>query len=427
MRKLKILVVSNLYPPHYIGGYELGCQDVVERLKARGHDVKVLTSSYGVAEPQQSEEIYRQLKINTPWIDNNPYPPALDNSSSRDLLKLLNKEIVNQRAFKLLCRQFKPDVVYLWNLWHVSVSISSVAQQLGFPVCYFVSDSWLSYWDQDPGHRLWHHCHRRFGRRVVCQLCLSFLNGSGLLLPSGSLDLRYAQFASRFLKQLALQAGKSVANAKVIHWGVDVNRFTYKKPSPGSVKRLLYVGQVVPQKGVHTAVEALKMLVQQHRNTSITLTIVGGSVTPDYEAHVRRLVSSAMLADKVRFTGLLPRHCLSDIYQEHDLLIFPSIWDEPFSITLLEAMASGLAVVGTPTGGSSEILRHEVNAMIFPKEDAGTCAAYVQRLLEDPDLFERIRLNGRQTVEQDFRIEKTVDSIEQSLLEARASRLTATK
>ena len=43
---MKILVVSNFYPPHHIGGYELGCRDVVEKLRARGHTLRVLTSSF---------------------------------------------------------------------------------------------------------------------------------------------------------------------------------------------------------------------------------------------------------------------------------------------------------------------------------------------------------------------------------------------
>ena len=45
---MRILVVSNLYPPHIIGGYELGCRDIVEALKRRGHELLVLTSDYGI-------------------------------------------------------------------------------------------------------------------------------------------------------------------------------------------------------------------------------------------------------------------------------------------------------------------------------------------------------------------------------------------
>ena len=71
---MRILIVSNLYPPHHIGGYELGCRDVVEGLKARGHEVKVLTSTYGVGKRKCDGDVHRWLetdllrKIHGRWV-----------------------------------------------------------------------------------------------------------------------------------------------------------------------------------------------------------------------------------------------------------------------------------------------------------------------------------------------------------------------
>jgi glycosyltransferase involved in cell wall biosynthesis len=177
----------------------------------------------------------------------------------------------------------------------------------------------------------------------------------------------------------------------------------------------LYVGQVTSLKGVHTAVEALKVIVKQPGHRSTTLTIVGG---PDYGNRIHRLVWSLGLENNVRFTGLVPREQLPSIYREHDILLFPSIWEEPFSLTLLEAMSSGLAVVSTNTGGSSEILRSEENALIFRKEDADTCAMQVIRLLEAPRLFDNLRRNARSTVERDFRLDDMVNKIDLELKKA---------
>jgi len=84
-------------------------------------------------------------------------------------------------------------------------------------------------------------------------------------------------------------------------------------------------------------------------------------------------------------------------------------------------MSCGLAVVGTATGGSSEVLEHEVNALIFPKEDARAFANHVRRLLDHPLLFERIRKNGRRVVEDRFRLETMTDRIERTLLQIAAS------
>jgi glycosyltransferase involved in cell wall biosynthesis len=83
-------------------------------------------------------------------------------------------------------------------------------------------------------------------------------------------------------------------------------------------------------------------------------------------------------------------------------------------------MSSGLAVVGTPTGGSPEILRDGENALLFPKEDSQRCAEQILRLWQEDGLLETIRLKGRQTVESQFRFDQMVDAIEHSLQEVSA-------
>ncbi len=403
---LKICVVSNYYPPFFIGGYELGCRDVVEALKARGHQVKVLTSTYNVEKPQDDGEVYRWLRIGEWWTPNSLW----------GLAALLKKETANLRAFRQLCSDFNPHLIYVWNPVGISLSVVSVSQQLGLPVCYFVSDHWLEEWETNPGYRMWQQLQAGLHRGLLWKGVLSLLSALNVSHRPSPPDLRNVQFASQCLKRQALSKGKLVSKAKVIHWGVDAQKLRYIEQSKCS-KRLLYVGQIVPHKGVHTAVEALKLLVRSG-HVSATLTIAGGSLVPEYEAHIRQMISSWQLERHVRFTGQVPREQLLSIYQEHDVLVFPSIWDEPFSITVLEAMAAGLAVVGTATGGSNEILQDEVNALVFQKEDAQECAARIARLFTDERLFAEIRRNGRFTIEQKYRIEQMVDNIERSLKEA---------
>jgi len=222
-------------------------------------------------------------------------------------------------------------------------------------------------------------------------------------------------FASNFLKQAALRNGKPVVDAEVIHWGVDTDLFV-PLDAPANPLRLLYVGQLMPHKGVHTAIEALKMLVRDHGYRSATLTIAGTGVDPNYEARLHQMVSESSLSDNVNFAGWVSRDQLPSVYRQHAILIMPSIWDEPFSITTLEAMSSGLAVVGTLTGGSVEILNECINALIFPKEDAGKCAEQILRLWQDSQFLEQIRQSARRTIDNQFCTGRMVDAIEQSLM-----------
>lgn len=398
---MRILVITNHYPPHFIGGYELGCKDVVERLEVRGHQIAVLTSTFGLARPEQSGSVYR-------WLETSDTLEV--NGSPTGLMRLFKKESINRKAFDRVCREFKPDLVYVWNAAKLSISIALRAQEIGLPVSYFISDDWLTRWESDEFYSLRRKVPRRAHRRAMWKSIVAFLDASGVL-PRDKLELGHVQFASDFLKRAALEASADVADAAVIHWGVDLRKFSFndRRRAPS---KLLYVGQLTDHKGVGTALEAFKLIAEQPRYNNLRLTIVGG---PDYGDRFHRMASELHLGEKVRFTGLIQRDHLPAIYRDHDILLFPSAWDEPFSIALVEAMASGLAIVGTSTGGSSEILEDEVNALVFPRSDAETCASQVTRLLRDVSRFETLRRNARETVEGRFGIEKMVDRIELAL------------
>jgi glycosyltransferase involved in cell wall biosynthesis len=82
---------------------------------------------------------------------------------------------------------------------------------------------------------------------------------------------------------------------------------------------------------------------------------------------------------------------------------------EAASLTLLEAMASGLPAVVTAVGGNGEIVRHEREGLLFPRGDAAGCAAAFRRLFADPALAERLGAAGRQRVRTHYRLDDTVE------------------
>src|SRR6185312_5590282 len=97
---MKILVVTNLYPPQHVGGYELGCRDVVEKLRGRGHEVRVLTSDFrngNTENPLAEKDIERALQFNF-GLSSAPHDKRAE-----------------CRKLSGVIRQFSPDVVYFWN------------------------------------------------------------------------------------------------------------------------------------------------------------------------------------------------------------------------------------------------------------------------------------------------------------------------
>jgi glycogen synthase len=158
--------------------------------------------------------------------------------------------------------------------------------------------------------------------------------------------------------------------------------------------------------------EAMALLQQDEPGRRFTLDIVGPDADPPYARRLRERAAADDLCAAVRFQPQVTRAEMPALYREHDILLFPSEWEEPFALTLLEAMASGIPIVGTTTGGSKEILEEGVTGLVFDKGDAAGLARQVRRLASDPELRQAVAREARRRIERDFQIEKTIDQIE---------------
>ena len=156
--------------------------------------------------------------------------------------------------------------------------------------------------------------------------------------------------------------------------GVDTKRF---RPGRKTWKgtRVLYVGRLVERKGVEYLIRAFGKLVREH--SQATLTIVGGGKD---ERWLRQLVREQSLGGRVTFTGPVARDRIPAVYRRHDILVLPSE-QEALGNVVLEAMASGLAIVTTKTG-AAEFLQG--NGLLIRKRDVTDIARKLARLVDDP-------------------------------------------
>ena len=407
---MNILVLSNFYPPHYLGGYELGCRDVVEGLRNRQHRVVLLTSRHG-SRVSGEDRVYRTLHSAYDWQPRFGW---------RHASRLLHREIVDCRAFQSVVMRHAPDIVYVWNLWSLPLSLLAAAHQSGKPVVHFVSDMHMTRWDSDPWYRLLDATPPLKWKRALVQKAAATAAHFGWLTSARCADLANAHFASEYLRDAYIGMGFRLQRAEVIHWGVADAWFGTTPPHNGPL-RLLYAGRVSREKGIETAIEALGHVTRWSPEARATLTIVGGSGPADYEEDLRNLVAKLGLGDRVSFVRKLDRISMRDMYARHNVFVLPSVWQEPFSIALLEAMASGLVPVGTLTGGTCEILRAEVTGLVFGPGDAQACASQLRRLVEDQELLRSLGERARSAVRERFRLEQMVKRVEESLQATLAS------
>lgn len=145
---------------------------------------------------------------------------------------------------------------------------------------------------------------------------------------------------------------------------------------PARPLRLLFVGSIIPRKGLHTLLKALRKL----KRDNWTLEIVGGVGDKTYASQM--LLLAAPLGEKVRFRGRVVDGDLRAIFETRDVLVMPSSY-EGFGIVYLEGMACGLPPIATQVGAAREIIAAGTNGFLLPPEDANALAECIHSLVVD--------------------------------------------
>ena len=177
-------------------------------------------------------------------------------------------------------------------------------------------------------------------------------------------------------------------SARVIPNGVDPGRYRPRADWPADDGYILFVGRLVPQKGVITLIEAMAALL---RRASARLVIAGDGL---HELYLRRAARNLGCADRVTFAGWARGDELVRLYQGAQFVVMPSIY-EPFGIVALEAMACARPVIASACDGLEEIIEDGVNGVLVPPGDHLRLAARMLDLLENPQLRAAIGMAAR--------------------------------
>jgi D-inositol-3-phosphate glycosyltransferase len=223
------------------------------------------------------------------------------------------------------------------------------------------------------------------------------------------------------LRQLQTKYMASADRVEMIPLGVDATAF---KPVDQQEARariglglepddrvIVYVGRMVPRKGIRNVVKALASLLQRSnhldRRGRIKVLIVGGETeqpdpvkTPEI-GEIQRLAVELGVADRVILTGKRARVELPDYYCAGDVAV-TTPWYEPFGLTPLEAMACARPVIGSKVGGIAFTVRHGVTGLLVPPETPDELAAAMEELLADRETARRMGEAGRRRVEEAF-------------------------
>lgn len=205
--------------------------------------------------------------------------------------------------------------------------------------------------------------------------------------------------------------GFAGARIEVIENGIEVDR--YGPPADKALAKddvgletdrryLIHVARHHPVKDQATLLRGFAAAAPDL--PGVDLLMVGdGPLRAELEA----LAAELRVADRVRFLGI--RTDIPELMRAADAFALTSL-SEAASLTLLEAMASGLPAIVTNVGGNPEIVRHEREGLLFPRGDAPACADAIRRVFRDPELAARLGTAGRARAVERYQLGRTVDA-----------------
>jgi glycogen synthase len=395
---VRVLVVTNWYPPHHFGGYELSCFDVMTRLESRGHEVHVLCGDTQVASAPAAPDADHDTRVRRVL--------RLYHDGAQVLRprwrERLATERHNQAALADALREVRPDVISVWHLAGASHGLLDPIARCGLPVVWSICDDWLTY-----GVRLdaWAGAFDRSRpRRLLGRLAGRLLGAPAALPDIGPLGSYL--FVTQATEERALATSRWHPRRRAVVWsGIDGRLFTPGDGPAGPWSwRLVTTGRFDPRKGFETAIRALPLLPAE-----ATLELWGRGGDAERE-RLAGIAAELGVAGRVRF-GSLEREQLPDRYRAADVMVFPSVWAEPFGLVPVEAMACGTPVVATGVGGSAEFLTDGENCLLVPPGDPEELAAAIERLAGDPELRDRLVAGGLRTAEV-MDIERLADVME---------------
>lgn len=358
-RPQHITIVSETFPPE-INGVANTLRHLCQGLMQHGHRVTVIRPRQRHEDKGTVASAGNGLFTSEHLVTGMPLPGYAD----------LRFGIARSTMIRKLWQKDRPDAIYVATQGPLGVAAVSAARKLGLPVC-------------SGFHTNFHRYSRYYGvgmlEQVLCAYGRWFHNRTDkTLVPT------------RAMAQTTADMG--ITNAGLWSRGVDCSRFSPHKRD-GVLRAswglqsgdlaILYVGRLAPEKNLRMAVACFERIRGLHPQARFVL--VGDG--PQYK----------QLADKhpdYIFCGTRRGEDLARHYASGDIFLFPSKTDT-FGNVVLEAMASGLAVVAFDDAAASEHIRHEDNGMKahLTRDEAFVDSAL--RLADQPTLLHRIRAQAR--------------------------------
>ncbi|MBN1424314.1 glycosyltransferase family 4 protein [Candidatus Fermentibacteria bacterium] len=212
--------------------------------------------------------------------------------------------------------------------------------------------------------------------------------------------------ASQVIRFHFLRCGFAAESLRLVYPGVHLPQ-AFRHHTENDLVRILFCGRIISYKGLHVALLALERLPGR-----FALTVIGeADATLDYGPQIRHWVTANHLDSRVTFLGGLTHDQVVAEYARHDIVVFPSLWEEPLGLVVLEAMAAGLPVVASRRGAPVELITGGRTGLFHEPGNAVDLARAVQEL-SCASRRQEIGQAARESIRQRFDFDRYIEDIE---------------
>lgn len=372
---MRLLAITNLYPPQELGGYGRSIADFVWGLQQLGHSVQVVSSDAPYLGPATStgpsgESVDRSLQLKGSY-----------EGGVRPIQEPITRariDATNQACLQGWLSQGPWDGVLVGNLDLFGPELLVPLLTSAIPIQHHVG------FVNPPYHPSAYPRHGRY--KLVA--------------------------ASHAVRHSLIQAGLPLEPDAVVYPGARMELFGEAAtgmprplPADGSPARPLkvcFAGLLMASKGAHTVVEALINL--RHRGIHVQATMAGAAFQRGYQQQLEQMLQEAGLGDNVQFVGQLERPALARMLALHHVGVFPSIHPEAFGIVAAEMLASGLVLISSGVGGAAEVLEPDVSGLLFEPGNPSSLAQRLEQLVHSPALALQLAAAGAQRGHEHFSV-----------------------
>ncbi len=413
---MRVALVVHKFPPVSLGGTEIYTWNLAQGLAARGHTVSVF-----YRDDEDGSAFREGWQTTSPfgiWRVGRAFDASRADPAHLFFDTFLNRDV--EGSFQRFLAETQPDLVHFQHLMLLSVRLPALVRQAGIPMLLTLHDYWFRCANSQliwPNEQV---CRGKLGG-IHCARCATVRVGSGLVraihpvlaplfqwrdsvVRRAALGIGYFVSPSQFLREQYLAVGFPAERFLVLENGIDGARVRNyaARPAGTNALRVIYLGSLAWQKGVHVLVEAMRGLSPER----ICLRVYGSPKTfPEYAARLEALADPANTV----FEGAIPNTQVGQVLAETDVLAVPSLWYENSPVVIQEAYAAGVPVVASRLGALVEKVHEGVDGELVQPGDVAAWRAMLQRLIDSPSELARLRSNVRAPLSLDEHIEKLDD------------------